>query len=211
MPDLPDQPLLSPQFCFSPGTLRVLNAIIDHLTDFLRYSRAAVDDTISQNLNGLITPARTGFDPNSTAVRTIPSTSGQISPQGCQSFQGRILFPAWKARSDVLDYCALVAASPDPDDPEATLRDVEIQKSRERIIDERLDPYSARFFPREARTQILAKLVRQERSIEDIVRHRTWTVLQERCRVPQSTWQEAMASRGTDRGTGAGNANTEKL
>lgn len=91
------------------------------------------------------------------------------------------------------------------------MRDVEIQKGRERIIDERLDPYSGRFFPREARTQILATLVRQERSIEDIVRHRTWTVLQERCRVPQSTWREAMASRGTDRGKGAGNANAEKL
>ncbi|KAG6027267.1 hypothetical protein E4U40_001640 [Claviceps sp. LM458 group G5] len=199
MPDLPDQPLLSPQFCFSPGTLR----------DFLRYSRAAVDDTISQNLNGLITPARTGFDSSSTAVRTIPSTPGQISSQACQSFQGQILFPAWKARSDVLDYCALVAASPDPDDPEATLRDVELQKGRERIIDERLDPYSARFFPREARTQVLATLVQQERLIEDIVRHRTWTVLQERCRVYPSTWQEAMANGGTDRGESAGNA--EKL
>ncbi|KAG5996348.1 hypothetical protein E4U43_002867 [Claviceps pusilla] len=186
MSGLPGQPWLSPQFCFSSGTLR----------DFLRLSRSAVDDNISQCLNGLITPARTGFDPNSTAVRTVPANPRRPSPQACQSFQNQVLFPAWKARSDVLDYCALVAASPDPDDPEATLRDVEVRKSRERTIDERLDPYSARFFPREPRTQVLAALVGQERSVENIVRHRTWSVLQERCWVPQSTWQEAMASRG---------------
>ena len=165
------------------------------MTDFLRVSRSAFDDTISQNLNGLITPARTGFDPNSTTTRTVPANPRQLSPQACQSFQDQILFPSWKARSEVLDYCALVAASPDPDDPEATSRDVEVRKIRERIIDERLDPYSARFFPREARTQVLASLVRQERSVENIVRHRTWSVLQERCWVQQSTWQEAMAGR----------------
>ncbi|KAG6001253.1 hypothetical protein E4U21_004540 [Claviceps maximensis] len=186
MSGLPGQASLSPQFCFSSGALR----------DFLRLSRSAIDDTIAQSLNGLITPARTGFDPNSTAFRTVPANPRQLSSQDCQSFQDQVLFPAWKARSDVLDYCALVAASPDPDDPEAPSRDVEVRKSRERIIDERLDPYSARFFPREARTQVLETLVQQERSIENIVRHRTWSVLQERCPIPHSTWQDAVASRG---------------
>ncbi|KAG6040432.1 hypothetical protein E4U41_000562 [Claviceps citrina] len=129
---------------------------------------SAIDDTISQNLNGLITPARTGFNANSAAGRTVTSKPRQISQQACQAFQNQVLLPAWKARSDVLDYCALVAASPDPDDPEAALRDVEVRKERERIIDERLDPFSARFYPRETRTQVLATLVQQERAVENI-------------------------------------------
>lgn len=92
----------------------------------------------------------------------------------------------------MLNYCALVAASPDPDDPEKTLRDVEGQKDRERVVDERLDPYSGRFFPREARTERLASLVRQERGVESIVRHRTWQLMNERCGDSADTWEEAV-------------------
>lgn len=91
----------------------------------------------------------------------------------------------------MLDYCALVAASPDPDDPEATLREMENQKDRERIVDERLDPYSGRFSPREARTETLASLVRQERGIESIVRNRSWGLVQERCGGVGQSWEDA--------------------
>lgn len=91
-----------------------------------------------------------------------------------------MLFPSWQSRSDVLNYCASVATSPDPEDPESVLRQVEDTRARERIIDERLDPYSGRYFPREARTQELAALIRSERMIEDIVRRRSWTVVQTR-------------------------------
>ncbi|KOS22245.1 hypothetical protein ESCO_001983 [Escovopsis weberi] len=83
-------------------------------------------------------------------------------------------------RTEVLNYCGLVATSPDPDDPEAAVRELEKEKDRNRIVDERLDPYSGRFFPREARTQTLALLMRQERSVENIIRSRTWEVVQER-------------------------------
>ena len=48
-------------------------------------------------------------------------------------------------------------------------------------MDERLDPYSGRFFPREARTEVLGGVVRNERSVEGIVRGRTWGLVQERC------------------------------
>lgn len=92
----------------------------------------------------------------------------------------------------MLNYCAAVASSPDPEDPEATLREIEGQKDRERIVDERLDPYSGRFYPRESRTEALASLIRQERGVENIVRHRTWEVMQDRCQVQSSDWQDAM-------------------
>jgi TPP-dependent trihydroxycyclohexane-1,2-dione (THcHDO) dehydratase len=81
----------------------------------------------------------------------------------------------------VLNYCASVATSPDPDDPESVLRQVESERARERVIDDRLDPYSSRYFPREARTEQLAALVRMERQVERIIRARTWGLVMERC------------------------------
>ena len=74
-----------------------------------------------------------------------------------------------------------MAISPDPDDPEAILREAENLRNKEKVINERLDPYSARYFPREARAERLAALMRQERGVESIVRSRTWDVVKERC------------------------------
>lgn len=157
---------------------------------FLRLSRAAVDDSISQSLSGLTLPAQGDADSVRTAQR-IP-TSQHINSESCRSFQNLVLFPSWKFRTSVLDYCAVVAASPDPNDPGRFLRAAEARERREHVIDERLDPYSARYFPRETRTQCLANLVRQERAIEEIVRHRTWSVMQDRCHSSRSSWQDAM-------------------
>lgn len=92
-----------------------------------------------------------------------------------------MLFPSWQTRSDVLNYCAGVATSPDPEDPDLILRQVESARERERVVDERLDPYSARYFPREPRTESLANLIRNERTIEQIIRSRTWSLVAERC------------------------------
>lgn len=81
----------------------------------------------------------------------------------------------------MLDYCAAVATRPDPDDPEGLSRRTEAARERDRVVDERLDPYSARVVPREARTESLLGLVRLERGVEGIVRARTWGVVGERC------------------------------
>ena len=81
----------------------------------------------------------------------------------------------------MLAYCAGVATSPDPDDPDHMVREVEDIRARERVVDERLDPYSARYFPREARTEALAGLIRNERMVESIIRARTWGLVGERC------------------------------
>ncbi|KAM4066998.1 caffeine-induced death protein 2 domain-containing protein [Hirsutella rhossiliensis] len=177
-----NHPSLSPQFCFSSGTLR----------EFLRLSRSSVDDSITQNLNALVMPAEGGFDPQSTSRRAWAPPSRQISPGACQSFKDTVLFPAWQARTEVLDYCGLVATSPDLDDPEAMIREVENQRDRERVVNERLDPYSGRFFPREARTQTLATLIRQECGVESVVRSRTWDVVQQRCAAPPESWEDAV-------------------
>jgi TPP-dependent trihydroxycyclohexane-1,2-dione (THcHDO) dehydratase len=75
----------------------------------------------------------------------------------------------------------MVATSPDPEDPDAVLRQIEDATARERVVNERLDPYSARYFPQEARTESLASLIRNERAVESIIRARTWSLVAERC------------------------------
>ena len=87
-------------------------------------------------------------------------------------------------------YCAGVALN--PDDPDLELAQVESAKERERVVDERLDPYSGRFFPREARTEVLASVVRNERSVEGIIRSRTWGLVQERCGDDAVRWEEEL-------------------
>ncbi|ORY15633.1 caffeine-induced death protein 2 [Clohesyomyces aquaticus] len=177
-----EHPHLTPQFCFNQTALR----------DFLRISRSSIDDSITQNLNALLTPAKDGFDPSSTSVRQIQSVSKRAIPiDSCRAFQDRVLFPSWKIRSDVLDYCAGVATSPDPDDPDSVLRQVEDSRARERYVNERLDPYSDRYFPREARTESLAVLMRNERAVEKIIRSRSWSLVGERCSPSSDSAEEA--------------------
>ena len=91
-----------------------------------------------------------------------------------------------------MTYCAYVATSPDPQDPELALREAETLRSRERVVNERLDPYSARYFPREPRTEQLAALLRQERGVETIVRARTWGLVKERCHDATDDADEAL-------------------
>ncbi|KAI9748422.1 MAG: hypothetical protein M4579_007230 [Chaenotheca gracillima] len=178
------RPELTPQLCFSTTALR----------DFLRLSRASIDDSITQNLNALITPSRAGFDPRSTSTRqSRPVGKQQIDPRSCQTFKENVLFQSWQARSDVLNYCASVATSPDPDDPESVIREIESLHERERVVDERLDPYSGRFFPREARTESLAALIRNERGVETIVRARTWNLIGERCGTSGESSEDALS------------------
>jgi hypothetical protein len=80
-----------------------------------------------------------------------------------------------------MHYCASVATSPDPDDPEMVAREVYNRTGATRVVDERLDPYSGRFFPKEARTEELARVLREEEGVERIVRGRSWAVLKSRC------------------------------
>ncbi|PMB72523.1 Caffeine-induced death protein 2 [Beauveria bassiana] len=187
---------LSPQFCFTTSALRGPRSYNPGLTnsEFLRFSRSTVDDPISQNLNALVTPARAGFDPQSTAERTSKLLRRDVNAERCTGFLENFLFPAWDSRAQVFDYCAAVASSPDPDDPEAALRELQKKRDSERVVDERLDPYSGRFYTRESRTEVLASTLRQERVIEDIVRHRTWEVIQDRCEAPPESWQDAVES-----------------
>lgn len=179
-------PPLTPALCFNTSYLR----------DFLRLSRAQLDDTINTNLNSLVIPSITSpFDPSSTSD---PSTNRQgrtpIAQGTCTDFTEQTIFPIWASRSQVLSYCSIVATSPDPDDPDKSRIEAENMAQSHRVINERLDPYSGRFFPKEPRTELLAGLLRNESAVENIVRDRTWRILNERCNgldPSQRGWQEA--------------------
>ncbi|ETI21933.1 hypothetical protein G647_06003 [Cladophialophora carrionii CBS 160.54] len=179
---------LTPQFCFNTRVLR----------DFLRLSRASIDDSISTNLNALLTPSSTTpFDPSSTSIRnpSLPTslTRAPIPKETSRTFIHSVLFPSWQVRSDVISYCTSVATSPDPNDPDLIEREALNRRDAERIVNERLDPYSGRFFPRESRAEMLAGLLRNENAVEQIVRSRTWGVVQDRCEgVDEVTWDEAV-------------------
>ncbi|KAL3420815.1 caffeine-induced death protein 2 [Phlyctema vagabunda] len=193
MAQQPAHPELTSQFCFSTIALR----------DFLRISRTAIDDTINQNLNALLVPSAAGFDPSSTST-SMRSSRRQIAPQACKNFKENVLFPSWQARSDVLNFCTGVATSPDPDDPESLLKQIQSERQRETIVDDRLDPYTkavddrtdpyAKNIVRESRTETLANVIRQERSIERIVRARSWGSVSERCGGDATNWEEALNS-----------------
>jgi hypothetical protein len=86
-----------------------------------------------------------------------------------------------------------VATSPDPNDPDLIEREALNRRDAERIVNERLDPYSGRFFPRESRAEMLAGVLRNENAVEQIVRNRSWEIVQERCEgVEEGTWDEAV-------------------
>ena len=141
----------------------------------------------------MLTPASAGFDPSSTPQQEIrPPGKRGIDPQSCRIFKEGVLFESWQSRSDVFNYCRGVAASQDPDDPDLVLRQAELERDRERLVDERLDPYSARFFPQEARTESLANLLKNEVMVEKIVRSRTWGLVSERCGDDGLGWEEAL-------------------
>lgn len=72
--------------------------------------------------------------------------------------------------------------------------EAQAEKNRERVVDERLDPYSGRVFPQEPRTTQLVMLIRQEQAVEDIVRARTWGVVRDRCGVPVEDWRSALGA-----------------
>lgn len=180
-------PQLTPQFCFNTRVLR----------DFLRLSRASIDDSISTNLNALLTPSSTSpFDPSSTTIRnpSLPSslTRQPIPSTTSQTFLHNVLFPSWSTRSDVISYCTSVATSPDPNDPDLIEREALNRRDADRIVNERLDPYSGRFFPVESRAEVLAQMLRNENAVEGIVRNRTWGVVTERCEGVDGTWEEGL-------------------
>lgn len=174
-------------------------AIVKPLLDFLRLSRSSIDDTITNNLNALLTPSQSGFDPASTSRRNLRSGNTIFAP-ACEEFRNQVLFPTWKSRDDVIAYCEQVAATPD-------VTYTEFQENRvvgylnnntnqldDRLtkVDNRSDPYANRTFEKYGRAERLRDLLGNEKGVERIVRSRTWNIVQNRCQgADEGEWQDA--------------------
>ena len=112
------------------------------------------------------------------------------------------LFPSWQTRSDVIAYCTAVATSPDPQDPQRPEIEVYNRIDRDKLVNERLDPYSGRYYPKEARTEQLAALLRNEEAVEKIIRSKTWQTVCDRCQGMQTggtRWEDAVDKWREDR------------
>ena len=72
------------------------------------------------------------------------------------------------------------------------------QRRQAEAINPRLDPYGARAPVGETRREKLARTVREEETVEGIVRRRTWEVMRGRCEGMSGAWEEAMAESGKD-------------
>lgn len=169
----PSVPSLTPQYCVSKGGLR----------DFLRTSRRAIDDTIVENLNALVTPSRDGFDTSSTSQRALLPSKRLIAPESCNNFKDNVLFPSWKARTDVLNYCESVANPLEPKKSRETTEatNYAFPKPDTPLSYDRSDPYKTRSLTQETEMDRLANLVRNQQTVEQIIRVRTWALVAERC------------------------------
>lgn len=169
---------LNPDFCQD----------ITAFKDFLRLSRSLVDDTITQNLNNLVLPAR--FDPASTAKSEKKVLRSPIDDTSCNMLLDT-MFQNWDARTSTIDFClGTVQTKSKP----------KRQLTAEEIRGRRLDPYSGRD---EDEEPILKRVCEQEESTERIIRDRTWRVVRGRCEgltTMQQDWQHAFAAWKTENG-----------
>ncbi|KAK9468775.1 caffeine-induced death protein 2-domain-containing protein [Lipomyces arxii] len=155
-------PNLTPELCYTPQSLR----------RFLLLSRSLTDDTISEDINSIPTVSDTykflGSGSNwSKPDRTKVGSRRRL----CTDFVDKNVFPSWRAREEVLEFCTEVAIK---NKHEA----VSVSKPR---VDPRLDPYEARNIPEYSKEDQILDWISKERSIEDIVRNRSWNVICENC------------------------------
>ncbi|BFZ58463.1 hypothetical protein PYCC9005_005525 [Savitreella phatthalungensis] len=163
---------------------------ITSLKDWLRLSRALVDDTITTNLNNLRLPKP--FDPLSTTAsspnrRSTATQTEQLDAPIDQTSCDRLVdavFANWAARSTLLAACSS-RVHPSPTTTATPIADA---GGGDRWTRKRYDPYAGRAT---ASPPILQTVVEGELATEEIVRDRTWSVIRNRCRNLASTVRDA--------------------
>lgn len=80
----------------------------------------------------------------------------------------------------------------DEHSPTTGLVDGEGSAAGQRVVDERLDPYSARDYTDETAGERIARVVREEKTVEAIVRARSWGVVRDRCGGSVDDWEDGM-------------------
>ena len=152
------------------------------IVDFLNIARTA-DDLINTRLNALRVPNLPTQQP-----RSAPD---KISESACHDFVSNTLLRGWESRDRMLSFCETVASQdtgalsqtlPTTKSPYATTMNMaNYDKPSPVIVDQRLDPYSGRAIVPDTQVDVLKRVIRQERAIENVVRERSVRVIRDRC------------------------------
>ncbi|RKF76766.1 hypothetical protein GcM1_224013 [Golovinomyces cichoracearum] len=172
-------PSLTPEFCVSTVSLRGIN--------FFRLSRN-LDDNITQYLYSLLYQSKSDFDPSSLSkFRSQTIGSRTLPTNSCQNFKEKFLFPSWRTRDQVLEYCKTIATKIEMDENQPAI----VREKGGSEINNRSDPYSGTS-SNQTKSEILNAVLRQESQVELIVRSRTWTIMNEKCGSDSRSWEQSL-------------------
>ncbi|KAK7204484.1 caffeine-induced death protein 2 [Myxozyma melibiosi] len=158
-----EKPTLSPEGCYSAQSIR----------RFLLLSRSLTDDSVSADLNSLPVQ-QSSTELGSGKLWRKPERERAGAPRRlCKDYVSTSVFESWKARDDVLEYCTSVA--------ESRKSEVVAAFAQREKVDPRIDPYAARDIPEVTKEDQMLSWIQNEREIEDIVRNRTWSVIEGKC------------------------------
>ncbi|KTW30770.1 hypothetical protein T552_00482 [Pneumocystis carinii B80] len=166
---------LNPSVCFD----------FSYIKNFLRFSRAQLDDNITFHLNSL--SAERPFISETLKTKPVEiDLKLQPDKNTCLSFIHQV-FNAWETRSSLISYCQAVAVKMDDS---STSNTSYISSS----VDTRKDPYSGRMDIHETKKRMLQNILNTEERIEHVVRNHSWEHIVRRCGFLQlpETYQAAM-------------------
>ncbi|EMR11346.1 hypothetical protein PNEG_00375 [Pneumocystis murina B123] len=166
---------LNPSICFD----------ISYIKNFLRFSRAQLDDTITFHLNSL--SIEKPFISESLKTKPLQlDVNLQPDTKTCLSFIHQV-FNVWETRSSLISYCQSVAVKMEDS---STSNTSFISSS----VDTRKDPYSGRTCIHETKQRMLQNILNMEERVEHVVRNHSWERIVRRCGFLQlpETYQTAM-------------------
>lgn len=133
-------------------------------------------------------------------METPSNRSSQDIPTGtCTRFKKQVLYPSWKRRDEVLEYCSKISQGREDLDSNDSVKFVEsVPESGPATLtgrifsnpwgapqqkDERTDPYSGRdySYARAGQEEVLKEVLGDEKGVERVIKSRTWAVLRDRC------------------------------
>ncbi|QSL64195.1 hypothetical protein MERGE_000350 [Pneumocystis wakefieldiae] len=169
---------LNPSICFD----------ISYIKNFLRFSRAQLDDTITFHLNSL--SKERPFISESLKTKPLQlDVNLQPDEKTCLSFINQV-FDVWETRSSLISYCQSVAVNMQ----DSSTSDTSYISSS---VDARKDPYSGRKGIHGTKEGMLRNILSTEEQIEHVVRNHSWEHILRRCGFLQlpETYQAAMNNR----------------
>ena len=108
----------------------------------------------------------------------------QVPVEACRTFVKDVVLSGWRTRDKVLDYCDRIGAADQQKAEKIQSANKEEEKKKAVVVSQRLDPYSGRSpMVTETPADLIRRLVKQERSVESVVRQRTKRIVMERCNV----------------------------